>query len=83
MNGEGRRQVYLPEGEWVHFFTGEHFEGRQWLLFENIPLEIMPVFVKAGAEIPVFPYEVDCTDDMDLSKSQTLTIDNRFSGYPL
>ncbi|MBR2102631.1 MAG: alpha-xylosidase [Prevotella sp.] len=83
MNGEGRRQVYLPEGEWVHFFTGEHFEGRQWLNFENIPLEIMPVFVKAGAEIPVFPYEVDCTDDMDLLKSQTLTIDNRFSGYPL
>ena len=27
MNGDNRRDVYLPEGRWVNFFTGERLEG--------------------------------------------------------
>jgi len=40
----------------------------------------MPVYVRQGATIPVYPDEVECTDDMDLSKSIGLHIDPHFKG---
>jgi alpha-D-xyloside xylohydrolase len=69
MNSENIRDIYLPEGKWVHFFTREVFEGSQWLKNVEVPLDEMPVFVKQGAVIPMYPDDVNCTDDMDLSKS--------------
>ncbi|CCY80820.1 glycoside hydrolase family 31 candidate alpha-glycosidase [Prevotella sp. CAG:1185] len=80
MNSEGRRDVYLPEGNWVNFFTGERYSGGKWLKDLNVPLELMPVYVREGAEIPVYPEPVDCTDDMDLSKTEYIKIDGRFGG---
>lgn len=73
MNSENRRDIYLPEGKWVHFFTKEVFEGKQWLKDIYVPLEEMPVFVKYGASIPMYPEEVCCTDQMDLSKTEYIT----------
>ncbi|NQY11817.1 MAG: DUF4968 domain-containing protein [Flavobacteriales bacterium] len=48
------RSVYLPEGEWYHYFTNELFEGKQesWI---DCPLDSMPIFIKAGAILPHFP----------------------------
>lgn len=80
MNSEGRRDVYLPEGNWVNFFTGERYSGGKWLKDLNVPLELMPVYVREGAVIPVYPEPVDCTDDMDLSKTEYIKIDGRFGG---
>ena len=80
MNSEDRRDIYLPEGEWVNFFTGEHFRGGQWLNGVKVPLDEMPVYVREGAVIPVYPEDVDCTDEMDLDKSVTLKIDEHFRG---
>jgi alpha-D-xyloside xylohydrolase len=68
MNPEGKRDIYLPEGKWVHFFTKEVFEGGRWLKNVEVPLEEIPVFVKQGAEIPMYMEDVKCTDDMDMSK---------------
>ena len=80
MNSENRRDVYLPEGQWVNFFTGEVLEGGRWLKDLDVPLDEMPVYVRQGATIPVYPDEVECTDEMDLSKSVELHIDNHFKG---
>ena len=80
MNSENRRDVYLPEGQWVNFFTGEVLEGGRWLKDLDVPLDEMPVYVRQGATIPVYPDEVECTDEMDLSKSAELHIDNHFKG---
>ncbi len=68
MNAEGVRDVYLPEGKWVNFFTKERFEGPVWLKDLQVPLEEMPVYVREGAGIPWYPEEVACTDDMDFNK---------------
>lgn len=81
MNSENRRDVYLPEGQWVNFFTGERMEGGRWLKNVEVPLEEMPVFVRQGAVIPVYPEDVECTDEMDLSKSVSIHIDENFKGY--
>ena len=70
MNSENIRDIYLPEGKWVHFFTGEVFEGERWLKNVEVPLDEMPVFVKQGAEIPMYMEDVQCTDEMDLSKAK-------------
>ena len=81
MNSEGYRDVYLPKGEWVNFFTGECFEGECWLKKVDVPLEEMPVYVRRGATIPMYPEEVDCTDEMDLSKSILVKIDDAYRGF--
>ena len=40
----------------------------------------MPVFVRKGAVIPVYPEDVDSTDDMDMSKVENIIIDDNFKG---
>jgi alpha-D-xyloside xylohydrolase len=82
MNDKGVRDVYLPEGKWVHFFTGERFEGGRWLKNVASPLDIMPLYVKEGAKIAIYPdIEPQHTDQMDLSKAEVLTIDETFNGF--
>ncbi|MBO4608047.1 MAG: alpha-xylosidase [Prevotella sp.] len=81
MNREGKRDIYLPEGEWVDFFTGKHFSGKRWYNDFISPLEKMPVFVRPGTRIPLYPDDVDSTDEMDLSKAITLEINDNFKGY--
>lgn len=83
MNSDGIRDVYLPDGSWVNFFTGERISGGRWLKDLQVPLELMPVYVRDGAEIPLYPEEVDCTDDMDLTKTVILKIDEMFEGIKL
>jgi alpha-D-xyloside xylohydrolase len=78
MNSENRRDIYLPEGKWVNFFTGEIIEGNQWLNNYEVPLEQMPVWVKYGANIPLYPEKVRCTDDMDLMKSVSIKFDETY-----
>lgn len=80
MNSENRRDIYLPAGEWVDLFTGEHLAGDRWLTGVEVPLERMPLYARAGAEIPWYPEAVECTDEMDLSKSICLQIDATFGG---
>lgn len=81
MNSEDKRDVYLPEGRWVNFFTGERFEGGRWLKGVECPLERMPLYVKEGAEISLYPdLNPQHTDQMDLTKAEKLVIDETFNG---
>ncbi len=81
MNSEGIRDVYLPEGNWVDFFTGEHISGNQWLKDLHVPLDKMPVYLREGVEIPVYPEHVECTDEMDMNKVVKIKIDGSFKGF--
>ena len=80
MNAEGRRDIYLPDGLWVNFFTGERINGGRWYDGVDVPLEEMPVFVRPGATIPFYPDEVDSTDDMDLSRAIKIFINIDYKG---
>ncbi len=42
-SGVNERRLYLPEGEWQDFWTGEKFSGGQWVTVPA-PLERIPVF---------------------------------------
>jgi len=49
------RELYLPLGaNWVDFWTGEKFEGGKTVAKEA-PLDIMPLYVKAGSILPIGP----------------------------
>jgi alpha-glucosidase (family GH31 glycosyl hydrolase) len=50
--GLSRVRVWLPEGRWYHFFSGQAFEGGRWHIYYG-DLEDIPVFAKAGAIIPL------------------------------
>ena len=49
------RELYLPKGtEWFDFWTGEKYIGGQKIVKET-PIDIMPLYVKAGSILPVGP----------------------------
>ncbi|HNP17813.1 MAG TPA: glycoside hydrolase family 31 protein [Fulvivirga sp.] len=47
-------KVYLPSGKWFEFFTDQKYEGNVEIVAE-CGIERLPVFVKAGAIIPLCP----------------------------
>jgi alpha-glucosidase len=46
--------VYLPEGEWFDFWTGERYAGPGGVTLAA-PLERLPLLVRAGAILPLGP----------------------------
>jgi alpha-D-xyloside xylohydrolase len=49
------RDVYLPAGsDWYDFYTGKRYPGGETIK-ADAPLERMPLFVRAGAIVPVGP----------------------------
>ncbi len=44
--------VWMPPGEWIHWFTGQRFTGPDTVIV-NTPLDQTPVFVRSGAIIPM------------------------------
>lgn len=54
MNESGRRRVYVPEGRWQDWFTGEVATGPRWLDLE-VPLERLPLWLREGHPVPLGP----------------------------
>jgi alpha-D-xyloside xylohydrolase len=56
------RKVYLPKGSnWYDFWTGEKLDGGQTITRQT-PIEIMPLYVKAGSIIPMGPFKQYATE---------------------
>lgn len=50
--GGTRRAIYLPDGVWFNFWTGETVAGGQWIE-EECPLSHLPLYVRGGSLIPM------------------------------
>lgn len=48
-----RNGIYLPKGRWVDYFSGELYDGGVVINSFEAPIWKLPVFVKAGAIIPM------------------------------
>lgn len=48
-----RNGIYLPEGYWIDYFSGEVYEGNCVVNNFDTPIWKLPVFVKNGAIIPM------------------------------
>lgn len=52
--GASRKMVYLPEGIWYDYWSGEKLEGGRYVI-RKAALDEMPLFVRAGAVLPHYP----------------------------
>ncbi len=48
-----RNGIYLPDGIWIDYFSGEHYKGGRIINSYDAPLWKQPLFVKAGAIVPL------------------------------
>lgn len=63
------KAVYLPEGIWYDYWTGETHNGGKTILKET-PLDTMPIYIKEGSVIPQGPVKqhvYEENDDLSLS----------------
>ena len=69
--GENRtvqRQVYLPQGStWFDFWTGESFAGGRTVT-KAAPIDIIPVYVKAGSIVPMTTEKVQYSTEKKWTK---------------
>ena len=58
--GQTARQVYLPEGDWYDWHSGERHDGQAFIHVPT-PMERIPVFARGGSVIPLWPEAPDST----------------------
>ncbi len=73
-----RQILWLPQGDWFNFFTGEYFVGGRWHTIYG-RLDDIPVFAKAGAIVPLGGQAVENPDHLDIIIFPEA--DNRFELY--
>ncbi|MEB3330548.1 MAG: TIM-barrel domain-containing protein [Candidatus Sericytochromatia bacterium] len=52
--GATTRRLWLPPGTWIDWWSGRREAGGRWLEVPA-PLDALPVWVRAGAAVPVWP----------------------------
>jgi len=50
--GLSRQVVWLPQGDWYNFFTGEYLQGGSWTVVYG-RLEDIPAFISSGVLVPL------------------------------
>lgn len=50
-----RDSIYFPEGKWYDYWDGKIYNGKTWLNNYDAPLNKLPLFVKEGSIIPMYP----------------------------
>jgi len=66
-----QRAVYLPDGEWIDYWNGTAYQGKQEVRY-HAPLDKMPLFVKSGAIIPMISEKVDTLVPKSMVKDPTV-----------
>lgn len=62
--GARSRRVYLPAGDWYDFWTEERVAGGREVE-RDVDLETMPLYVRAGAVLPVGPVKQYADEQVD------------------
>lgn len=50
-----RDGIYLPKGTWTDYWTGRTYQGPTTVNDYSAPLDTLPLFVKGGAAVPMWP----------------------------
>jgi len=62
--GTAQRRLYLPRGAWYDFWTGESIRGGSDIT-RPVDLETMPLYVRAGAIVPLGPVKQYTAEPVD------------------
>lgn len=68
MEGQTTRQVYLPEGNWLDFWTGAEYTGQNTILVKA-ELADLPLFIKKNT---ILPWDQDASH-VELKKHDLMT----------
>ncbi|WP_449345656.1 NPCBM/NEW2 domain-containing protein [Streptomyces narbonensis] len=53
-----RDGIYLPKGTWIDYWSGRTYEGPVTVDDYSAPLDTLPLFVRAGATVPMWPGDI-------------------------
>ncbi|RPI33875.1 MAG: alpha-xylosidase, partial [Chloroflexota bacterium] len=76
----GVRNVYLPQGEWIDFWSGSHLSGPLLLRDVWSPLARLPLYVRKGREI-TFAEPVEHTGQYHQAKRAAIRFDVGYAGF--
>jgi alpha-D-xyloside xylohydrolase len=80
-----QRAVYVPEGEWIDYWSGKPIAGRQTMAVDA-PLDRLPLYVRSGSILPKIPEDVMTLVPADeYGDKQVKSLDDRrvYEIYPL
>lgn len=66
--GATTRQVVIPDGVWIDYNNPSNIYYEGDTIDYNAPLEVLPMFVKAGSFIPTAEYQMNNTGDYRTDK---------------
>jgi len=76
-------RIWLPEGTWVDFWSGERVEGGRWL-HVHAPLDHVPLWVRGGSVLPLGPVVQHVGErPLDPLEVQLHAVDRGPAGYRL
>jgi alpha-glucosidase (family GH31 glycosyl hydrolase) len=80
--GATSRKIYLPRGDWYDFWTGERMHGGAEIS-RKVDIETTPLYVRAGAILPLGPVKQYVAEKVDQPPSLTIYpgADGSFSLY--
>ena len=80
LHSSGIRDVYLPEGKWVDFWSGQVVSGPTRLKGVKSPLSRLPLYVRYGAKIE-FAEPVQYTDLLPKARRFSILFDDSYPGF--
>ncbi|WP_406309401.1 TIM-barrel domain-containing protein [Streptomyces sp. NBC_00623] len=54
-DSDTRNGIYLPKGTWTDYWTGKTYEGPTTVNGYHAPIDTLPLFVKGGSIVPMWP----------------------------
>jgi alpha-D-xyloside xylohydrolase len=79
------RDLYLPRGNWLDFWTNVEHTGGQMITWTNTNQSQLPLFVRAGAIIPLLPTDLSTLCNSNYVNDPTIATPNDdllFQVYP-
>ncbi|MEG0774182.1 discoidin domain-containing protein [Clostridium sp.] len=76
---EVRDDIYLPQGRWIDYWSGKQYEGGRVINNYSAHLDTLPLLVRAGAIIPMYPESL-YDGEVQTNEQNPLTIEVYPSG---
>ncbi len=71
---EVKSGIYLPEGRWVDYWTGKVYQGPTTVNGYHAELDTLPLFVKAGAVVPMWKTGINAAAEQGFGDRLTVDI---------
>ena len=76
---EVKSGIYLPEGNWVDYWTGKVYQGPTTVNGYHAKLDTLPLFMKAGAVVPMWKSGINSAAEQGFGDRLTVDIYRRAS----